>query len=493
MTDIFDFWETVLARLGERISPEMLNWLMSHVLPLTLTEDTLTAQVSKPFLKIWLEQNLLSDLQATVNEVAARPLTLQITLPQATDVLIPPSPSTNSTETSTLPEPPVPVFRKPTPTVGQTTLPIAASTAATQNTQVAAAVENERNFGKRSIPIDPSCTFDNFIVSNSNTLARSAAFAVAQQPAQYQNPLFIYGPSGLGKTHLMHAICNYVRAHTPEKKFLFLTSEDFTNDFISALTQKGVEHNRAFREKYRSVDYLLIDDVQFFGKKDGTQLEFFHTFNELLNSKKQIVMTCDRLPENMEKVEQRLISRFRMGLVVEIQPPDFEIRSAYLQKKAAAADISIPTEVVSFLAENFTEDFRELGGVFNRIATLQSLSPEPITVEWAQQQLADILPAERRIILNPDVIINEVASFYKIRRDKLVGKTRPKNIVFPRQIAMFLCREMLDLSFKEIAAAFNKNDHTTVMHAYDKIYKELQTNIKLQEEVQQIRQFLTGG
>ena len=182
-----------------------------------------------------------------------------------------------------------------------------------------------------------------------------------------------------------------------------------------------------------------------------------------------------------------------MGLVVEIQPPDFEIRSAYLQKKAAAADISIPTEVVSFLAENFTEDFRELGGVFNRIATLQSLSPEPITVEWAQQQLADILPAERRIILNPDVIINEVASFYKIRRDKLVGKTRPKNIVFPRQIAMFLCREMLDLSFKEIAAAFNKNDHTTVMHAYDKIYKELQTNIKLQEDMQQIRQFLTGG
>ena len=307
MTDIFDFWETVLARLGERISPEMLNWLMSHVLPLTLTEDTLTAQVSKPFLKIWLEQNLLSDLQATVNEVAARPLTLQITLPQATDVPTSPLPSTNSTETSTLPEPPVPIFTRPTPSVEQTTLPIATSTAATQDTQVAAVSENERNFGKRSIPIDPSCTFDNFIVSNSNTLARSAAFAVAQQPAQYQNPLFIYGPSGLGKTHFMHAICNYVSAHTPEKKFLFLTSEDFTNDFISALTQKGVEHNRAFREKYRSVDYLLIDDVQFFGKKDGTQLEFFHTFNELLNSKKQIVMTCDRLPENMEKVEQRLI------------------------------------------------------------------------------------------------------------------------------------------------------------------------------------------
>ncbi|MBS6027806.1 MAG: chromosomal replication initiator protein DnaA [Negativicoccus succinicivorans] len=490
MTDIFDFWETVLARLGERISPEMLNWLMSHVLPLTLTEDTLTAQVSKPFLKIWLEKNLLSDLQATVNEVAARPLTLQITLPQATDVPIPPLPSTNTTETFTLPEPPVPVLPKPTQTVVQETSP---STPPAAAVQIPAAPESEYNFGKHSIPIDPACTFDNFIVSNSNTLARSAAFAVAQQPAQYQNPLFIYGPSGLGKTHLMHAICNYVRTHTPEKKFLFLTSEDFTNDFISALTQKGVEHNRAFREKYRSVDYLLIDDVQFFGKKDGTQLEFFHTFNELLNSKKQIVMTCDRLPENMEKVEQRLISRFRMGLVVEIQPPDFEIRSAYLQKKAAAADISIPTEVVSFLAENFTEDFRELGGVFNRIATLQSLSPEPITVEWAQQQLADILPAERRIILNPDIIINEVASFYKIRRDKLVGKTRPKNIVFPRQIAMFLCRDMLDLSFKEIAAAFNKNDHTTVMHAYDKIYKELQTNIKLQEEIKQIRQFLTGG
>lgn len=490
MTDIFDFWETVLARLSERISPEMLNWLMSHVLPLTLTEDTLTAQVSKPFLKIWLEKNLLSDLQATVNEVAARPLTLQITLPQTTDVPIPPLPSTNTAETFTLPEPPVPVFRKPTPTVVQETSP---STPPAAAVQIPAALESEYNFGKHSIPIDPACTFDNFIVSNSNTLARSAAFAVAQQPAQYQNPLFIYGPSGLGKTHLMHAICNYVRAHTPEKKFLFLTSEDFTNDFISALTQKGVEHNRAFREKYRSVDYLLIDDVQFFGKKDGTQLEFFHTFNELLNSKKQIVMTCDRLPENMEKVEQRLISRFRMGLVVEIQPPDFEIRSAYLQKKAAAAEISMPTDVVSFLAENFTEDFRELGGVFNRIATLQSLSPEPITVEWAQQQLADILPAERRIILNPDIIINEVASFYKIRRDKLVGKTRPKNIVFPRQIAMFLCRDMLDLSFKEIAAAFNKNDHTTVMHAYDKIYKELQTNIKLQEEMQQIRQFLTGG
>ncbi len=491
MNNIFDIWEQVLNLLKQQLSQDMVDWLMANVLPVQLQDNTLVIHVAKPFLKTWLESNLLDELTNACSSILGTTAHIHITLPQNNEnVLSQPtekyddhlprtSPSlkemSQQTSSFTLPEVPIPDL---TPVVEKNipTTPISESQS----------FENHTHW--KHIPFNEQYTFDNFIVGNSNHMAKAAAMSVAQNPAQRQNPLFIYGPSGLGKTHLMHAICNYVRQHTPEKNIVFLSSEDFLINFISSLQQNRLDYNRAFREKYRTVDYILIDDVQFFGEggKETTKIEFFHTFNELLNHQKQIVMTCDRLPENMRNLEERLISRFQSGLVVEIKPSDFEMRCAYLKNCALQENLDLSWDVVKFIAENFDENFRHLEGIFTTIYTFSSMQSKPITLDMVREILADRLPKLSKPILSADMILSEVAAFYKIKYDKLVGKSRPKNIAYPRQIAMFLCREMLDLPFSQIGKLFNR-DHTTVLYAYEKIYTEMAQDYNLKENIKEIK------
>ncbi len=500
MQTIFDFWEQVLRIAPTRLSSEMTEWLMRHVLPVSLTEDCLTLHVPKPFLKMWLEQNLLTDLRTIIQQVYPQPLQIVITTPadNAEPEIAKPDP-----EMTPFTPPEIPDFSKTNPAAGmlnqlpeltvpdfsvRETFPINPPAQREQS-------QNEtNNMAWESIPYDETYTFDNFLVGNSNRLAMAAAKSVATKPGGRQNPLFIYGSSGLGKTHLLHAICNHVREHSPEKNIVFLSSENFLNNLISVLQHNSIDYNRAFREKYRNLDYILIDDIQLLGEgdKDATRMEFFHTFNELMNNNKQIVMTCDRLPEDMRQLEKRLVSRFQSGLVVEIQPSDYEMRCAFLNFWANKEGLEIPSDVITFIAENFPENFRSLEGIFTTILTYSSLDNRPVRLDWVREILADRLPEDARRIITPEMIIGEVAAFYKVRKEKLTGKSRPKNIAFPRQVAMYLCRELLDLSFSQIGSLFNR-DHTTVIYAYDKIFAEQQKNPNLQTEIDKIQKNLESG
>lgn len=511
MNTIFDFWEQVLQRMSGQLQPDTIDLLMRYVLPVAFHEENkeIVLQVSKPFFKVWLEQNVLPLLHTELHNLTGNEIQVIITVPNMPVAPFEPSVPTPSivAERAGGVSPAGSITRSdPALEISKLLQPPEVKPAGSENTNnippqtTLSPVEPEIPLVKLQadqVPIDASCTFDSFIVGQPNQIAFSAAQAVAKNSAgdaiQLQNPLFIYGESGLGKTHLMHAVCNYLTEHAPDKKFVFLSSEAFTNDFIESLHHRDVRSTQAFRQKYRSVDYLLIDDVQFFGKKEGTQEEFFHTFNDLINSKKQIIMTCDRLPDDMEKVEKRLISRFLSGLVVEIKPPNYEIIAAFLKKQAANSHIVFANDVIPFLVENFSTDFREIKGIFNQIAMSYSLHPVPIlTMEWLETHLADRLPKKKKVILNPDLIIQEVSAYYKIRREKLVGKTRTKNIVVPRQVAMYLCRELLDISFKEIADAFNKQDHTTIIHAREKIETEMRKNEILQQDVHTLTAILKG-
>lgn len=499
LPNVNDFWQIVLHQLALRISAESVDWLQTNVIPLNADDTTLTLQVAKPFHRIWLEQTFLQDVSAVVAEMNGAPLAITILTPN----------ESGGTPAST-PEASFPTF---TPSVLMTAedraaylarlpevppepLPASASSDIVPPAPIPAVPQKDTS-GHSCIPINQEYTFDNFIVGTPNQMAFASAQAVAESPAQQQNPFFIYGKSGLGKTHLMHAICNYVRTHTPQKSVLFLSSEQFTNDFISSLSKRDISLNQQFREKYRNVDYLLIDDVQFFGNKDGTQEEFFHTFNELLNYSKQIVMTCDRLPEDIEEIENRLTSRFSAGLVVEIKPPDFEIRSAYLRQMAETEHFPLAPDIIQFIAENFYQNMRDVEKAFNRILSYHAISQrtgnhtEPLTLDLAKEYLTDLLPKNKRQPLDAEAIIAEIARFYKVDRKKILGNSRPKNIATARQVAMYLCRELLDSSFTEIGAFFNR-DHTTIIYAYEKITKKMNTDTSFKEEIQTVIHTLVG-
>lgn len=504
MYDVFDFWEQVLHRL-DGVTEDQKKWLMAHVLPVAITDLELVLQVQKSFLKYWLEENLLAQLQQAVNQF----LPLQIRIDVADMPPVSPAPPTATVP----PVPPVQVSPVQTPPVTVPEKPLTfevpdlAHFQVTENYQpptpkipifeipqprynAPATMEPVKKDNWLGIPVDMSFTFDNFIVGNCNRMAMAAASSVAENPAQNQNPLFIYGPSGLGKTHLMHAIRNYVLIHHPEKKIVFLSSEDFMRNFINVIQQKNNESSEAFRDKYRSVDYILIDDIQFldFGKKESTLIEIFHTFNELLNYKKQIVLTSDRLPSDMVKLESRLRSRFESGLVVEIQPSDFEMRCAFLQRTSEEKGLDMPFNAVQFIAETFDDNFRTLDGYINTILKDYELNPQPITLERVRNLLASRIPKDANRFLTSDMIIAGVCDHYRVRRQKLIGKSRPKNIAFPRQVAMYLCREMLNLSYGEIGNIFDR-DHTTVLYAYEKIYNELQkrSNPEMIEDIERLK------
>ena len=339
----------------------------------------------------------------------------------------------------------------------------------------------------RSSMLNPRYTFDRFIIGPSNRLANAACMAVAEHPAQAYNPLFLYGGVGLGKTHLLHAIGNFVLDRDPEVNVLYVSSETFTNDLINSIRRQQTEE---FRIRYRNIDILLIDDIQFIAGKEQTQEEFFHTFNTLHSAGKQIVISSDRSPKAILTLEERLRSRFEWGLIVDVQMPDLETRTAILRAKAEQSPVPVPQPVIDFLAQRIQSHIRELEGCLNRVTAFAQMYNVPVTIEVATAALSELLDTNRRKRVTPDAILREVAAFYSVDLRALQGRGRSRNIVIPRQVAMYLLREETDSSLMEIGQLLGGRDHTTVMYGCEKIAEELNSDARLRQEIATIRERL---
>lgn len=326
-------------------------------------------------------------------------------------------------------------------------------------------------------------TFDTFVVGDSNKLAYAAARAVADAPAEHYNPLFIYGDSGLGKTHLIYAIAHEIRTKTPNAKIVYIKGDDFTNELVEAIrTGKNVE----FRSKYRDADLLLMDDVQFIAGRKQTQEEFFHTFNTLYESGRQIVLTSDRPPREMTQLEDRLQSRFVSGLMVDVAPPDFETRLAIIKNKAAMLGVKLPDEIYGYIAENVTANVRQIEGTLNKLLAYRDLLGDQVDEQSVGRAVRDMLQKSNEYIPSPSVIISYICKYFSVEEDVLRGQRRGRNEVNARQIAMYLIRRMTNLSLNDIGKEFGDRDHTTVLHSLDKVEKQMRTDPAFAEVVKEI-------
>lgn len=336
--------------------------------------------------------------------------------------------------------------------------------------------------------INPTFTFDTFVEGKSNQLAFAASRQVAEHPGVAYNPLFLYGGVGLGKTHLMHAVGNYLRLQQPDAQVIYLHSERFVAEMVKALQHRRINEFKSF---YRSIDALLIDDIQFFAGKDQSQEEFFHTFNALMEGQKQVILTCDRYPKEVEGLEERLKSRFGWGLTVAVEPPELETRVAILMKKAEQAGINLPSEVAFFIGKRIHSNVRELEGALKRVIATARFTGQPITLEFAKEALKDLLSLQAKLI-TVENIQKTVADYYKIRLSDLLSNRRNSSIVRPRQIAMGLAKELTALSLAEIGARFGGKDHSTILHACRKIQELCKTDIQVKEDYQNLLRFLSG-
>ncbi|MFV0528395.1 MAG: chromosomal replication initiator protein DnaA [Lachnospiraceae bacterium] len=332
--------------------------------------------------------------------------------------------------------------------------------------------------------LNPRYTFNTFVVGSNNKFAHAASLAVAESPGQIYNPLFIYGGAGLGKTHLMHSIAHFILKERPDSSVLYVTSEEFTNELIESIRNGNNSAMSKFREKYRNIDVLLVDDVQFIIGKESTQEEFFHTFNSLHSAKKQIIISSDKPPKDMEILEDRIKSRFEWGLIADVSSPDYETRMAILRKKEEIDGYDIDEEVIKYIATNIKSNIRELEGSLNKVVAFANLEKREVNVELAKQVLRDIISPDERKIITPEYIISVVAEHYDISVSDLSGGRRNAKIVLPRQIAMYLCREMTDTPLKSIGSYLGNRDHTTVMHGCEKIENELSTSSSMRETIE---------
>lgn len=335
---------------------------------------------------------------------------------------------------------------------------------------------------KDNTPINPRFSFDNFVIGPSNRFAYAAAMAVAESPAKAYNPLFIYGQVGLGKTHLMQAITQQIRRLYPELNICYISSEKFTNELIDAIRHRSTPQ---FRQKYRNIDILLIDDIHFIAGKESTQEEFFHTFNTLHNNRKQIIISSDRPPREISNLEERLSSRFAWGLITDIQPPNYETRVAILKKKIEREPVEVPDNVIFFIAEQIKTNIRELEGALIRVVAYSLLEEKPISLDMARVILKDMVKESVKII-SVEMIQKEIADFYNVSVSELKAKKRNKNILLPRQMAMYLARQLTKLSLPEIGQAFGGKDHTTVLHSCKKIDQDMSLNNDLKETIEKL-------
>ena len=332
--------------------------------------------------------------------------------------------------------------------------------------------------------LNPRYTFDSFVVGANNNLAHAASLAVAESPGEIYNPLFIYGGVGLGKTHLMHSIGHFILKNNPQAKVLYVTSEKFTNELIDAIRNKNNISTTEFREKYRNNDILLIDDIQFIIGKESTQQEFFHTFNSLYEAKKQIIISSDKPPKEIETLEERLRSRFEWGLTVDIQSPDYETRMAILRKKEELEGYNIDNEVIKYIATNVKSNIRELEGALTKIVALSKLNKQEITIELAEEALKDLISPNETKEVTPELIIQVVADHFGITPLDISSQKRNKEVVFPRQIVMFLCRSMTDTPLQAIGKYLGGRDHTTIIHGYEKIGADMDKNESLRNTIE---------
>ncbi len=450
--DLAEIWLKCTDKFKESVNEKIFDVWIKPIVPLEVTEDYYKVAVKNSFFKTMLEENYASVIEGILSGIMGKNIKLVI--------------ETMDTEQG-----------KEAKIEDLTELKPA------KREQQQLFTEKTEDQGPDESNLNPKFVFETFVIGNSNRFAHAAAQAVANNPAHAYNPLFLYGGVGLGKTHLMHAIGNRIKQNNPSMKVLYTSSEKFTNEIINSIQNKTTE---AFRQKYRNIDCLIIDDIQFLKGKEQTQVEFFHTFNALKDANKQIIISSDRPPREIETLEDRLRSRFDQGLTADIQPPDLETRMAILRKKAASDHIELPNDVITLLATNIATNIREIEGAYTKIVAYTSLMDMPITVETAQKVLQDMGNTVKTRQITFEGIIKVVAEHYNIKQEELFNKKRTQNIAFPRQVAMYLCRELADLSYPRIGELFGGRDHTTVIHAYEKISKNKVSNISLQNDLQEM-------
>ena len=461
--NLASIWEETLSRIEPLMPQSSFNTWLRGTRPLTLSNNVLYVRIANEFAKDWVDSRYREPMQQELQKMVGQDWRLEFILP-GTPIPDQPEESTESA-TSTISTAEVELPKGNTPV----------STLSTPQDEVMPGIFN------------PRYTFDTFVVGNSNRFAHAASLAVAKALARAYIPLLYFGGIGFGKTHLMQAIGHYVLEQNPGSKVVYVTSEKFTNDLINAIGKKSMAE---FRDRYRNIDVLLVDDIQFVAGKESTQEEFFHTFNALYEANKQIVMSSDRPPKEIPTLEERLRSRFEWGLTTDIQPPDLETRIAILRKKAASDSLEIPEEVLSYIANRVHSNIRELEGALNRVIAVASLSRRSISVEIAEEALKDIVGSPRQRQVTIEMIQNVVANHYSIKVADMRSKKRTRAVTFPRQIAMYLARELTDSSLPRIGEEFGGRDHTTVLHAYEKIQRMLQKNPSLQKEINQLVQEL---
>ena len=406
------------------LSADTFNLWFAPLRAHALENDAIVLEVANDFCEVWLKDNYMGLLQDVLSRSSAKPMHVK--------------------------------FKVVTPNTLSNPAAIATPVKTARVTEGSAEkIAAEPGF-------NPKNTFDSFVVGNNNNFAHAAALAVAQAPGKSYNPLFLYGGVGLGKTHLLHAIGQHVADNRKGARVSYVSSEKFTNEYIDAIQNNQLVR---FRKRYRQTEVLLIDDIQFLAGKERIQEEFFHTFNALHESHKQIVLTCDRPASEIQNLEQRLVSRFEWGLVTDLQPPDIETRLAILRKKAKFMGVELPEEVINFLAQRIRANIRRLEGALTRVASYASLTNRKLTIEAVESLLRDVLHEEGRFSINIEVIQKRVAEHFDIRLADMTSKRRPENIAFPRQIAMFLSRQMTESSLNTIGEAFGGRDHGTVLHA----------------------------
>lgn len=442
-------WQQILSIVKSKISkPSFDTWLKSSK-AIEFDGSVLTVSTPNAFTKEWLESRYIRMLTATAYDLLNKEIIIRIIEEDETD-LDETRESSQFIQQPTIPQQPV-----QQPEYMQTQM------------------------------LNPKYTFDTFVIGAGNRFAHAASLAVAETPAKSYNPLFIYGGVGLGKTHLMHAIGHYIIEHAPNSRVLYITSEKFTNEFINAIRDNRGE---SFRSKYRNIDILLIDDIQFLAGKEQTQEEFFHTFNALHEDNKQIIITSDRPPKEIPTLEDRLRSRFEWGLITDIQPPDLETRIAILRKKARSEHIDIPNEAMIYIANQINTNIRELEGALIRVVAYSSLVNEDITTHLTAEALKDIIPSNQPYVVTVDIIQQKVGAYYGVKLEDFAAKKRTRAIAFPRQIAMYLCRELTELSLPKIGASFGGRDHTTVIHAHKKIAELMQEDVELNQTIHKLSQ-----
>ncbi|HUO58034.1 MAG TPA: chromosomal replication initiator protein DnaA [bacterium] len=462
MTASADVWDRCLENLKKDLNRQSFETWFRPTKASVTENNTLTVQVPNEFFRDWIRDHYQPQIQKALKTIHPEQLEIQF------EVMAQASPASAPKTSAITTEIPLSVEAVEKPRL---TMPTPSKTP-----------------GDSEFILNNKFNFESFVVGNSNRFAHAACLAVAESPARSYNPLFIYGGVGLGKTHLLQAIGNFVVEQNPNIRVLYISSEKFMNDFIQSI-QSGRQQD--FRNKYRTVDVLLIDDIQFWEGKEATQEEFFHTFNVLYEAQKQIVATSDSHPKEI-KLEERLKNRFEMGLITDIQEPDIETRIAILRKKAESEGILVPNEVTVFIANHAKANIRELEGSMLRVIAFASLTKQEITLELVKEVLKDSLPSEERRI-SVDAIQRVVAERYNCKFSDMKSKKRTKQIAFPRQIAMFLSRELTSHSLSEIGASFGGKDHTTIIHAYEKIEELLTSDITLLSEVNSIKKQLTDG